>query len=352
METGVALVDLLIPIGKGQRELIIGDRKTGKTQFFIRTILNQSKKGNVCIYASVGKKIPEIKEIVESLNEKGIMQNTIVVASNASDSPGLIFITPYTAMAIAEYFASLGKDVIVILDDLTNHAMYYREISLLAGRFPGRNSYPGDIFYIHSKLLERGGNFKKGSITCFPVAETILGDFSAYIQTNLMSITDGHIFFDSELSNLGRRPAINPFLSVTRVGQQANSPLVRQLSRELSSFLINLEEIQSFLHFGAEVSEDIIQKLKLGDRILEFFNQPVDSIPLNISVLVISMLWIGSWRDQKPSDMRMKIKKMVEDYTSKADIKKKIDDLIVSSDDFNSLLNKLREGNYGQENYY
>ena len=352
IETGVALVDLIIPVGKGQRELVIGDRKTGKTQFFIRTILNQTKKGNICIYASVGKKIIEIQEILGELKAKGVDKNSVVVASSASDAPGLIYLTPYTAMTIAEYFRDKGRDVIVILDDLTNHAMYYREISLLAGRFPGRNSYPGDIFYIHSKLLERAGNFTKGSITCFPVAESILGDLSGYIQTNLMSITDGHIFFDSELAGLGRRPAINPFLSVTRVGQQAQTQLLRDLSRELSSFLITLEKLRDFIHFGAELSEDILQKLKLGDRVLEFFNQPVDVVPINMSILVIGMLWIGSWRDQKVTDMRSKIKKMIEEYNVNSGFKKSIDDIIAKTTTFKDLLNKLREGNYGQERYY
>lgn len=352
VETGTALVDLLIPIGKGQRELIIGDRKTGKTQFFVRTILNQAKKGNICIYASVGKRIEEIKEILDSLRKKGIDQDVIVVATSASDAPGLIFMTPYTAMAIAEHFRNKGKDALVILDDLTNHAMYYRQISLLAGRFPGRNSYPGDIFYIHSKLLERAGNFKKGSITCLPVAESILGDLSGYIQTNLMSITDGHIFFDSEYANLGRRPAINPFLSVTRVGQQAETPLVRDLSRELSTFLIQLEELQTFMHFGSELSEDVIQKLKLGDRVLEFFNQPTDIVPINLSVLTTGMLWIGVWRDQKVADMRAKIKKMVEEYELNTNFRKSIDQLIAKTATFKELLNNLRGGSYGQEKYY
>ncbi|CAN5323476.1 F0F1 ATP synthase subunit alpha [soil metagenome] len=352
LETGVSLVDLIIPIGVGQRELIIGDRKTGKTQFFIRTILNQAQKGNICIYASIGKKIDEIKEILEGLKKKGIADKCIVVASSASDAPGLIFITPYTAMAIAEYFKDQGKNVILILDDLTNHAVYYRQISLLAGRFPGRNSYPGDIFYVHSRLLERAGNFKTGSITCFPVAESILGDLSGYIQTNLMSITDGHIFFDSEMANLGRRPAINPFLSVTRVGQQSQTQLVREISRELSSFLISTEELQGFLHFGAELSEEISQKIKLGNRILDFFNQPVDTVPINMSILIISMLWIGTWRDQKTIDMKSKMKKMILDYDSNAQFKKAIDDLILKTNSFRDFLNSLREGSYGQQNYY
>jgi len=352
LETGVALVDLLIPVGKGQRELIIGDRKTGKTQFFVRTLLNQAKKGNVCIYASIGKRVEEIKEILDSLRKKGIDKSVVVVATSASEAPGLVFMTPYTAMAIAEYFRDKGKDVVVILDDLTNHAMYYRQISLLAGRFPGRNSYPGDIFYIHSKLLERAGNFKKGSITCFPVAESIMGDLSGYIQTNLMSITDGHVFFDSEYANLGRRPAINPFLSVTRVGQQAQTPLIRDLSRELSTFLIQLEELQTFMHFGSELSEEVLQKIKLGDRILQFFNQPTDIVPVNLSVLTVGMLWTGVWRDQKTSDMRSKIKKMIDEYQMAGGFKKAIDDLIIKTNSFKDLLNNLRSKTYGQEKYY
>jgi F-type H+/Na+-transporting ATPase subunit alpha len=352
LETGVPIVDLVIPIGIGQRELILGDRKTGKTQFFVRAMINQAKKGNICIYASVGKRIEEIKEVVQSLKEKSISQNIVIVATSASDAPGLIYITPYTAMTIAEYFAAKGKNVIVILDDLTNHAMYYRQISLLGGRFPGRNSYPGDIFYIHSRLLERAGNFKTGSITCFPVAESVMGDLSGYIQTNLMSITDGHIYFDSDLASAGRRPAVNPFLSVTRVGQQAQINLVKELSKELSTFLINLENLQGFLHFGAELSEEVFQKIALGNRILDFFNQPVDSVPMNISILVISMLWIGSWRDQKSVDMKSKIKKMIDDYAVNPMFNKNIDELIIKTGSFRELLNKLREGTYGQENYY
>jgi F-type H+/Na+-transporting ATPase subunit alpha len=352
IETGVPLVDLIVPIGVGQRQLIIGDRKTGKTHFFIKTIVNQVKSGNICIYASVGKKIVEIKGILEALKKRGVDQSVIVVATSSSDAPGLIFITPHTAMTIAEYFRDQGRNVLLILDDLTNHALYYRQISLLAGRFPGRNSYPGDIFYIHSKLLERAGNFKKGSITCFPVAESVLGDLSGYIQTNLMSITDGHIFFDPELANLGRRPAINPFLSVTRVGMQAQTPLLRDISRQLTSFLINLEKLKEFGHFGAELSEEVNQKLKLGDRILEFFNQPVEVVPINMSVLVIAMLWVGSWRDEISINMKSKMKKMIEEYQKQTIFKKNIDDLISKTDTFLDLLNKLREGNYGQENYY
>lgn len=352
LETGVPLVDLLIPIGKGQRELVIGDRKTGKSSFFIKSLINQASKGTICIYASIGKKIVEIRDMLNELKTKGAKDNIVVVATSASDSAGLIIVTPYTAMAIAEYFRDKGKDVLVILDDLTNHAMYYREISLLSRRFPGRNSYPGDIFYLHSKLLERAGAFGKGSITAFPVAESIMGDISGYIQTNLMSITDGHVFFDSELATLGRRPAINPFLSVTRVGQQAQTGLVRELSHDLSAFLVTLERMKDFEHFGAELSEEVIQQLALGDRILDFFDQPREVVPINVSILVMSMLWTGTWRNQKPKDIKLKIGKMVDDYNSNGVFRKNIDDLISKTKTYKEFLNKLREGNYGQENYY
>jgi F-type H+-transporting ATPase subunit alpha len=315
-------------------------------------MINQAAKGNICIYASIGKRMNEIKEVLGVLRDKKASKNTIVVATSASDSPGLIYLTPYTAMAIAEYFRDKGRDVLLILDDLTNHAIYYREISLLARRFPGRSSYPGDIFYIHSKLLERAGNFSYGSITAIPVAESIMGDISGYIQTNLMSITDGHIFFDAELAGLGRRPAINPFLSVTRVGQQAQTPLVRQLSHELSAFLVSLERLKEFEHFGAELSEEVIQKLSLGDRILDFFDQPRDVVPVNMSVLIMGMIWIGSWRNQKPSEVRPKWGKMIDEYNLGREFRHSVDDLVSKSKSFNDFLNALREGNYGQEKYY
>lgn len=352
LETGVSIVDILIPIGKGQRELVIGDRKTGKTGFFVKTMINQALKGNICIYASIGKKVIEIREMLDSLKSPEARKNIVVVATSASDAAGLIFVTPYTAMAIAEYFKDKGRDVVIILDDLTNHALYYREISLLARRFPGRSSYPGDIFYIHSKLLERAGSFAKGSITAFPVAESIMGDISGYIQTNLMSITDGHVFFDTELANVGRRPAINPFLSVTRVGQQAQTNLVRELSHELSAFLVALERLRDFEHFGAELSEEIIQKLKLGERILNFFDQPREVMPLNVSILIMSMLWIGSWRDQDPEYARTKWGKMADDYNANGTFRKSIDGLVSKTSSFKDFLNRLRESNYGQESYY
>ncbi|MFC1621848.1 F0F1 ATP synthase subunit alpha [Patescibacteria group bacterium] len=227
--TGVTLVDLMIPLGRGQRELVVGDRKIGKTEFLLQTMLKQAKEDVICIYASIAKRKADIRNIEDFAKEEGIMDKLLMVISASTDPLGLIYITPYTAMALAEYFKDQGHDVLLILDDLTTHAKFYREISLVNNKFPGRGSYPGDIFYTHARLLERAGNFKtdKGpkSITCLVVAETVEGDISGYIQTNLMAITDGHIFFDKDYFEEGRRPAINHFLSVTRVGRQTQSRL-------------------------------------------------------------------------------------------------------------------------------
>ena len=286
LETGVALVDLLIPLGRGQRELVMGDRKTGKTNFVLQTISTQAQLGTVCVYAAIGKKNTEIMQAEGFFTETGAVKNLVIVASSSHDPVGEIWLTPYTAMTVAEYFRDKGRDVLLVLDDMTAHAKFYRELSLTARRFPGRESYPGDIFYVHSKLLERAGNFKVGAaeaaITCLPVVDTVQGDMTGYIQTNLMSMTDGHIYFDSDLYFAGRRPAINPFLSVTRVGRQTQSQPQRQLATEMIAALANYERTQAFVRFGAELGESARQVLARGERILKFFSQPrfgVISIP-------------------------------------------------------------------------
>ena len=257
LETGVSLVDLLIPLGRGQRELVMGDRKTGKTNFVMQTILTQSRLGTVCVYAAIGKNNTEIMQAESFFAKTGAVKNLVIVASSSHDTVGEIWLTPYTAMTVAEYFRDLGRDVLLVLDDMTAHAKFYRELSLTARRFPGRESYPGDIFYIHSKLLERAGCFNttagEAAITCLPVVDTVQGDMTGYIQTNLMSMTDGHIFFDSDLYFAGRRPAINPFVSVTRVGYQTQSHLRRELGREVVKRLNDFEKTQSFVRFGAEL---------------------------------------------------------------------------------------------------
>ncbi len=344
--TGVSLVDLVVPLGKGQRELVIGDRKTGKTDFLLQTMLTQSSLGTICVYAGIGKKALEMKKVDEFVNTHGIAKSTIIIASRAADTAGVIFITPYIAMTVGEYFRDKGKDVLVILDDLTNHAKAYREITLLAKRFPGRSSYPGDIFYIHSRLLERAGKFKKGSITCLPVAESIMGDLSGFIQTNLMAMTDGHIFFDTELANLGRHPAVNPFLSVTRVGYQAQSALVRDLSRELNSFLIKIDNLRQLMHFGAELSEQVKSNLDLGDRTFAFFDQPTGVIvPINVNILILASLWGGFWSQIDYSKMKLEMKMITDTYLKDKVFRDEVDKRITSFQKLADIIDSLKQEN-------
>ena len=296
LTTGISLIDLLIPLGRGQRELIIGDRKTGKTSLLMTTIKNQVAEGVIAIYAAIAKKKSDIKKLQEFFVQENIMQHSIIVATSSYDSPSLIYETPYAAMAIAEYFRDEGTHTILILDDLSTHAKFYRELSLLARRFPGRDSYPGDVFYIHSKLLERAGNFKhptkkEVSITCLPVIEIVEGDLTGYISTNVMGITDGHIYLDSNIYYQGLRPAVNIPLSVTRVGRQTVNKLVRDVNKNLTSFLADYEKLQNLSHFGQELTEDVKKKLRIGELVYKFFNQPYQlTIPLAIQLIILSML--------------------------------------------------------------
>ena len=345
LETGVPIVDLVIPLGRGQRQLVVGDRKTGKTNFLVQAIYNQARLGTICVYAAIGKKRVETKRVLEEFKNRGVTDNIVTVATSPADAPGLVFVTPYTAMAIAEYFRDQGRDVLLIFDDLTAHAKYYREISLLAKRFPGRSSYPGDIFYIHSRLLERAGNFAKGSISILAIAELIFGDLSGYIQTNLMSMTDGHIYFDTDYFNQGRHPAINPFLSVTRVGFQAQTALLRDLSRVLSSFLVEIEQLREFLHFGAELSETIRAKLDMGDKILAFFDQPAsETVPTNISILVIANIWAGNYRSVAIDKMKQAITNVNNQYGIDRNYKLKLDAAIARFSKFGDLVESLKKG--------
>lgn len=344
LETGVRLVDLVVPLGRGQRQLIIGDRKTGKTDFLQQVVVTQAKRGTICIYAGMGRRASDIERTIEHFKKQGVMGNVIVVSTNAPDAAGLIFVTPYAGMAIAEYFRDLGRDVLIILDDMTNHAKYYREISLLSGRFPGRNSYPGDIFYRHARLIERAGNFEKGSITCLPVAESILGDLSGYIQTNLMAMTDGHLFFDTDFYNQGRRPAINPFLSVTRVGQQAQTPLVRDLSRVVATFLVHYQKMQEFVHFGAELTDAARQTLLMGDQAAVFFDQlPGETMEINVSVILTGFLWSGMWRDASNFDIKKYMQKFASYYLVNPEYKNTIDQMITAASTFSELVGNIKQ---------
>ncbi|OGM19313.1 hypothetical protein A2955_05055 [Candidatus Woesebacteria bacterium RIFCSPLOWO2_01_FULL_37_19] len=345
-ETGVTIVDLVIPLGKGQRELVIGDRKTGKTQFLLDCLLSQAAKGSICIYAVIGQRLLDIRGRHEYLIQKKVMDKCIMVASSSSDPAGLVYLTPYVAMSIAEHFRDKGMDVLLILDDMTSHARYYREISLLAKRFPGRSSYPGDIFYIHAKLIERAGNFKKGSITCLPVAESIMGDLTGYIQTNLMAMTDGHIFFDIELFNQGKRPSIHPGLSVTRVGHQAQTPLQQDLSQVLSNFLVKYSEMQQFMHFGAEAGENVKRVLQLGEKIDAFFNQlPDQIIPINANILLAAGLWAGLWNEVTVTDLKRETEQVILAYQTEEAYRSQIDSLINSSNIFDQLVTNIKQNN-------
>ncbi len=347
LESGVTSVDLIVPLAKGQRQLIIGDRKTGKTLFLLQTVLRQARQGVICIFALIGKKQLEIQQLQEFFEKQGVTQNTVIVATGASDPAGLIFLNPYVAMTIAEYFRDQGKETIVVFDDLTTHAQFYRQITLLARRFPGRSAYPSDIFYTHSRLMERGGNFvtKKGNvpITCFPVVQSILGDLSAYITTNIMSMTDGHIFFDTELFDQGRRPAVNPFLSVTRVGRGVQLPLIKDVSRQLTSYLVNYEKIKQYSHFGSEVSQSVRDQLNLGERIFVLLDQSPDEIvSVSISVYVLGLLWNGQWKDQDPQTVKSEIMNYRKQYDQDANFRSQVDQLLSTAQSFAELVEKMK----------
>lgn len=309
LATGISLVDLMIPLGRGQRELIIGDRKTGKTSLILTTIKKQVYEGVVAIYAAIAKKKSDIKKLQGFFVQEKIMANTIIVATSSYDSPSLIYQTPYAAMAIAEYFRDLGIHTLVVLDDLSTHAKFYRELSLLARRFPGRDSYPGDIFYTHSRLLERAGNFKhptvkEVSITCLPVIEIVEGDFTGYIATNVMGITDGHIYLDSNIYYQGMRPAVNIPLSVTRVGRQTLDKLSREINKDLTVFLSNYTKLQNISHFGQELTADVKRQLNQGDLITKFFNQPYQlTVPRQVQSIVISLILQNVIQTKEDLDM-------------------------------------------------
>lgn len=302
--TGVTIVDMMVPLGKGQKELIIGDRKTGKTSFLLSTLKNQINNGGVAVYAAIGKKKSDIKEVMDYFKREGIQDKVIIVATSSYDSPSIIFLTPYAGATIAEYFKDQGQDVVLVLDDLSTHSKFYREISLLSRRFPGRDSYPGDIFYIHARLLERAGNFKHPSgknvsLTMLPVVDIIEGDFTGFISTNLMGMTDGHIFFDSNAYYQGRRPAVNIGLSVTRVGRQATPKILRSINRELTAFLTLYQRMQDLSHFGAELTDAVKQVLSTGDVIYKLFEQTdTVTVPPTVQLLMFSMIWLKFFDDK------------------------------------------------------
>ena len=277
LETGILAIDSMIPIGRGQRELIIGDRQTGKTSIAIDTVINQKNSDVLCIYCAIGQKASNISQIIETLKNTGAMKYSVVVAATASDSPAMQYLAPYAACAVAEGFMKTGKDVLVIYDDLSKHAVAYRALSLLIRRPPGREAYPGDVFYLHSRLLERAAKLSNelggGSLTALPIIETQAGDVSAYIPTNVISITDGQIFLETELFHSGVMPAVNPGISVSRVGGNAQIKAMKKVAGTLKLIYSQYRELQSFAQFGSDLDADTKARLAQGERIVEVLKQ-------------------------------------------------------------------------------
>ncbi|MBQ4574226.1 MAG: F0F1 ATP synthase subunit alpha [Clostridia bacterium] len=277
LQTGIKAIDSMIPIGRGQRELIIGDRQTGKTEIVIDTIMNQKGTGVLCIYVAIGQKSTSVVQLANELERAGAMEYTIIVSASASESAPLQYIAPYSGCAMAEYFREQGRDVLIIYDDLSKHAVAYRALSLLIRRPPGREAYPGDVFYLHSRLLERAAcvapEYGGGSITALPIIETQAGDVSAYIPTNVISITDGQIFLETELFHAGIMPAINPGISVSRVGGSAQLKAMKKVSGELKLLYSQYRELQAFAQFGSDLDADTKARLALGERIVEVLKQ-------------------------------------------------------------------------------
>ena len=278
METGILAIDSMFPIGRGQRELIIGDRQTGKTAIATDTIINQKDKDVICIYVAIGQKASTIAKIVNTLSKNGAMDYTILVAATASDPAPLQYIAPYSGTSMAEFFMKQGKDVLIVYDDLSKHAVAYRALSLLLERSPGREAYPGDVFYLHSRLLERAARLSDelggGSLTALPIIETQAGDVSAYIPTNVISITDGQIYLETEMFNAGFRPAVNAGLSVSRVGGAAQIKAMKKIAAPIRVELAQYRELAAFSQFGSDLDDDTKERLAQGERIKEILKQP------------------------------------------------------------------------------
>lgn len=308
LQTGIKAIDSMIPIGKGQRELIIGDRQTGKTAIAIDTILNQKGKDVICIYVAIGQKQSTVAQLVHTLEEKGAMKYTTVVSATASAVAPMQYIAPYSGSAIAEYFMYKGKDVLIVYDDLSKHAVAYRTMSLLLRRPPGREAFPGDVFYLHSRLLERAAKLSKelggGSITALPIIETQSNDISAYIPTNVISITDGQIFLESELFFSGQRPAINAGISVSRVGGNAQTRAMKKVSGKVKLMLAQYRELQNFSQFGSDIDIETRKKLDHGAVLMEILKQG-QYRPLDVEhqIIIIYVAAAGFLDDIKISDL-------------------------------------------------
>ena len=344
LQTGIKAIDSMIPIGKGQRELIIGDRQTGKTAITLDTIINQKGKDVVCIYVAIGQKQSTVAYIVNTLQEMGAMDYTIVVSSPASDSAPLQYIAPYAGCSMGEYFMNKGKDVLIVYDDLSKHAVAYRTMSLLLRRPPGREAYPGDVFYIHSRLLERAAKLSEkngsGSLTALPIVETLAGDVSAYIPTNVISITDGQIFLESALFNAGQRPAVNAGISVSRVGGNAQIKAMKQVSGTLRLELAQYRELAAFAQFGSDLDRDTQRRLEKGKRLIEVLKQG-QFVPMSVEkqIMILYAAVNDFLSDIKVSDIR-KFEKAFLEYmdTQHREVGKAIIDQKVLTDEIKSSL--------------
>jgi len=329
LQTGTISVDAMIPIGRGQRELIIGDRQTGKTAIAIDTIINQKGKSVICVYCAIGQKSSTTAALIKKLEEHGAMDYTFVVLASASDSAALQYIAPYAAVAMAEHFMRQGKDALVIYDDLSKHAVAYRTISLLLRRPPGREAFPGDVFYLHSRLLERAVKLSPekggGSITALPIVETQAGDISSYIPTNIISITDGQIFLDSELFNSGFRPAIDVGLSVSRVGGAAQTKAIRKISGRIRLDLAQYREMAAFAQFGSDLDKATQDKLAQGERLMETLKQPqFFPYPMEEQAAILFLAVNGYLMDVKTEE----ISSFIKNYLSY--LKTQKNDLLIS----------------------
>lgn len=308
LQTGIKAIDSMIPIGRGQRELIIGDRQTGKTTIAIDTIINQKGKDVLCIYVAIGQKRSTVASLVENLTRNGAMDYTIVVAATASESSPMQYIAPYAGCAMGEYFMNQGKDVLIIYDDLSKHAVAYRALSLLIRRPPGREAYPGDVFYLHSRLLERAAKLDDehggGSLTALPIIETQAGDVSAYIPTNVISITDGQIFLETELFHSGIMPAVNPGISVSRVGGDAQIKAMKKVAGTLKLIYSQYRELQSFAQFGSDLDADTKARLEQGARIVEVLKQSQNApVPVEKQVAILYAVTKGILEKVKVEDV-------------------------------------------------
>lgn len=347
LQTGIKAIDSMIPIGRGQRELIVGDRQTGKTVIATDTIINQKGKDVICIYVAIGQKKSTVAQVVETLEKNGAMDYTIVVSATASDSAPLQYIAPYSGCTMGEYFMNQGKDALIVYDDLSKHAVAYRAMSLLIRRPPGREAYPGDVFYLHSRLLERAARlapeYGGGSLTALPIIETQAGDVSAYIPTNVISITDGQIFLETELFHSGIMPAVNPGISVSRVGGSAQIKAMKKVAGKLKLMYSQYRELASFAQFGSDLDDDTKMRLAQGERIVEILkqgrNKPV-AVELQVAIIYacvndylrdIPVNRIGEFEEFLYENIRNNYPKIVSNIAQTKDLDDETEKLIVEA---------------------